>query len=44
MPVHCYRQSWYKYRIRMLALTLICRDLRDQVVDEGLVRLIYGMD
>jgi len=35
MPVRCYGQSWYKYRIHTGACVLICRDLRDQVVDGG---------
>ena len=34
MPVRCYGQSWYKYRIRIGVRVLICRDLRDRVVDE----------
>ena len=33
MPMRCYGQSWYKYQIRIGARVLICRDLRDQVVD-----------
>jgi len=37
MLVRCYGQSWYKYRICVVALSLICRDLRDRVVDGGLV-------
>jgi hypothetical protein len=32
------------YMIRIVVRTLICRDLHDQVVDGGLVRLAYGMD
>ena len=35
MLVRCYGQSWYKYRIRIGARALICRDLRDRVVDGG---------
>ena len=35
MLVRFYRQSWYKYRIRICARALICRDLRDRVVDGG---------
>ena len=33
MSVRCYGQSWYKYRIRIVVCVLICRDLRDLVVD-----------
>ena len=33
--MRCYRQSWYKYRICVGARVLICRDLRDRVVDGG---------
>ena len=35
MPVRYYGQSWCKYRIRIGARVLICRDLHDQVVDGG---------
>ena len=35
MPVRCYGQSWYKYRIRIGARVLFCRDLCDRVVDGG---------
>jgi len=28
-------QSWYKYQIRIGARVLICRNLRDRVVDGG---------
>jgi len=36
MSVRCYGQSWYKYQIRIGARrVLICRDLRDRVVDGG---------
>ena len=33
IPVCCYRQSWYKYRICIVARILICRNLHDQMVD-----------
>jgi len=33
MSVCCYGQNWYKYRIRVGARVLICRDLHDRVVD-----------
>ena len=33
--MHCYGQSCYKYRIRIGARVLICRDLGDRVVDGG---------
>ena len=33
MPVRCYGQSWYKYRIRIGAHVLFCRNLRDRIVD-----------
>jgi len=35
MPMYCYEQSWYKYRICIGASMLICRDLRDRIVDGG---------
>jgi hypothetical protein len=34
----------YKNQIRIVICTLICTDLRDRIVDGGLVRLAYGMD
>jgi len=33
MPVRCYGQNWYKYRIHICAHELVCRGLRDRVVD-----------
>ena len=42
--MRCYAESWYKYQIRIVVPALIFRDLNDRVVDEGLVRLTYGMD
>ena len=33
MPVHCYGQSWYKYRIHIDVRVLIYKELRDRVVD-----------
>ena len=33
MPVRCYGQNWYKYRIRIGACGLICMDLHDRVLD-----------
>jgi len=44
MLVHCYGQSWYKYQISIVSRELICRDLRDQVMDVGMVRLTYEID
>ena len=35
MSVRYYGQSWCKYRIRIGARVLICRDLHNQVVDGG---------
>ena len=35
MPVHCYEQSWYKYRIHIGTRVLICMNLRDRVVYGG---------
>ena len=35
MPVRCYGQCWYKYWIRIGVHVLICRNLRDRVVDGG---------
>jgi len=32
LPMHCYGQSWYKYCVRIVIYSLICRDLRDRVV------------
>jgi len=34
----------YGQRICIFSRTLICRGLRERDVDEGLVRLMYGMD
>ena len=33
MSVRCYGQSWYKYQIYIGVRVLICKDLRDRVVD-----------
>jgi len=38
MPVHCYGQSLYKYRIHRAVVGIYV------IVDGGLVRLAYGMD
>ena len=35
MPVRYYGQSWYMHWIHIGARVLICKNLRDRVVDEG---------
>jgi len=35
MPVRCYEQSRYMYWIHIGARVLICKDLRDRVVNGG---------
>ena len=46
MSVRFYEQSWYKYRIRIGAHVLICRNLQDRVVDGvvGPTRIRDGLD